>query len=75
VEVQFHVFDALLTILILGGGYLIRKWVEASNDQLTRHITDCNRRNDATQLSLTQISTKLGTTSEQVARIEGRLNE
>jgi hypothetical protein len=73
VEVQFHLFDALLTILIIGGGYLIRKWVEASNEQLTRHITDCNVRNDRTQRSLNDISTKLGTTAEQVARIEGRM--
>lgn len=69
-----HALDLILAALLGVGGYLIKRWVEASNQQLEKHVTDCNERNKEVRTSIAVLSDKVGLTAENVASLEGAIN-
>lgn len=69
-----HALDLILAALLAVGGYLIKRWVEASNQQLEKHVTDCNERNKEVRTSISVLSDKVGQTAENVASLEGAIN-
>ena len=61
--------------LLAVGGFLIKRWVEDSNNQLRQHVSDCNDRNKEVKQALSTMSDRIGETAINLAGLEGTINE